>query len=345
MFSVGICLIILLFGTVDLRDMKDKLMERPLPELLYYIALLLVLQVTSMVLSAVKWRIVLRNSAVSMKNIIPATFVGHLLNNITPVGLAGGEPIRAYILYKKEKISMSIAASSVIVDLFLEIFPLFFLIILSLLVVITSGISLEVAAALLVILFALIVLFIVAVSLVYHKKYSLVFIKVIIEAVDRLPFFKRYSPRMRNNVDVIVDKFNKAMRLHMLDKEIIVMGTTVSMCNWILRVMRLYLSFIALGITVQLDTVLIVEIVVSTIAFLPLLPGALGIWEWSSVELFGILDSSILREYATMGTMLNRMFFYLVPCIIGAISAVYLGIRTLQITKTTDKEQIKELRE
>jgi len=271
-----------------------------------------------------------------MRNIIPATFVGYLVNNITPVGLAGGEPIRAYILYKTDEISMPTSASSVIVDLFLEIFPIFLMILASIGIVLSSGVPLEVSVLLVVMTFILAVLFATVVSIAYHRPYSSSLIKIIGKIISVTPFFRRYSKRLGDEFEDITQRFDEAMKLQLMDNKIIIQGVFISVLVWILRVLRLYVSFLVLGIEVALPTVVVVETVVSAVSFLPLLPGALGIWEWTSVELFSIISPysgiNISREYAAMGTLMNRVFLYLIPCIIGVIAAFYLGLNISKIT-------------
>ena len=339
LFFIGITLIILLFHTLDIRKIEDKLFEIPVVDLIFYLTILFILQIFIMLLSALKWRIVLRNSDVSVKNIIPAAFVGYLINNITPVGLAGGEPIRAYILYKMDNVDMPTSASSVIVDLFLEIFPLFLMILISIFIVISNGVPLFISFTLLLLMLILTILFLIVVSVAYKRTYSVTFLRIMTKIISVLPFFRRYTGRLRDEFDDITNRFNRAIKLHMLDNHVIVYGVTVSILVWGLRILRLYLSFMALGIKVSLTTVLVVETMVSAISFLPLLPGALGIWEWTSVELFSIISSCsdiyVNREFAAMGTIMNRIFFYLIPSIFGIVSALYLGMNISKIT--TDK--------
>jgi len=336
LFLVGVILIVLLLHTLDIKQIEGKLVKMPKQELLSYLTGLFIIQLAVMLLSALKWRIVLRNSQVSMKNIIPATFVGYLVNNITPVGLAGGEPIRAYILYKTDRISMPTSASSVIVDLFLEIFPIFIMILASIGIVLSSGVPLEVSVLLLVMMLILAVLFAAVVSIVYHKPYSSSLLRIIGKIISVTPFFRRYSERLGDEFEDITHRFDEAMKLQLLDNQIIIQGVFISSLVWILRVVRLYVSFLALGVEVALPTVVVVETMVSAVSFLPLLPGAMGIWEWTSVELFSIVSPysgiSITREYAAMGTLMNRVFLYLIPCVIGVLAAFYLGLNISRIT-------------
>jgi len=345
LFLIGIVLILLLFSTVNLKKIERIVNRIPLLEFIFYIFLLLIIQITTMLLSAVKWRIVLRNSNVSIKKMIPATFVGYLVNNITPIGLAGGEPVRAYILYKTDNVDMPTSASSVIVDLFLEIFSLCFMIIVSMFIVISSNVPAEISLVLMFIILILIILFIISISMVYSKKYSRRFIRIVSKILSKLPILKRYSYKLRENVDEIVNRFNDAMRLQMMDTQICIKGIFVSLIIWFLRISRLYFSFMAIGAGISISTAFVVETLVSAVSFLPVLPGALGIWECTSVELLGIISSctmgvAISRESAAVGTIINRIFFYIIPSIIGILSAFYLGLNIKRITENAEFKKL-----
>lgn len=346
LFLVSLLLIGLLFQSLNWQLIEDKLASLPTAELALFLIGLFLIQLGIMLLSALKWRVILKKSRVCMKNVVCATFVGHLVNNITPVGLAGGEPIRAYILYKIDDIDMPTAGSSVIVDLFLEIFPIFFILLVSLGIVLSAGLPWQVTAPLTGLMIILAIMFSIVLTLVYNKKHSKKVLRLLEKLVSILPFFKRYSKRFKEEFDDIADRFDEAMKLQLLDREIILQGITVSMGIWVLRITRLFYAFAALGIIVTIPTVFVVETMVSAVAFLPLLPGALGIWEWTSVELFHILSahlgSLVTREYAAMGTVLNRVYHYLIPSIIGLLTVLYMEMELRELTKKSPEELEEE---
>ncbi|MFH1055054.1 MAG: flippase-like domain-containing protein, partial [Candidatus Altiarchaeota archaeon] len=68
-----------------------------------YFMVLLGLQGFLMFLWAVKWRVVLRHSKVSFRNVLLVSFAGYFANNLTPVNMAGGEPLMAYLLPKVDR--------------------------------------------------------------------------------------------------------------------------------------------------------------------------------------------------------------------------------------------------
>jgi len=328
LFLLGLLLVGIILYLVNPFKVWDEMQNVPFKFLL----VLLFLQITIMINSAVKWRTILMNSRVSMKNILTATFVGHLVNNITPVGLAGGEPVRAYLLSKTEKIRFSTAVSSVIVDLFLEIFPIFILIVISMAMILVGGESETLAIILGIIAVALLALFVITIILITHKNLIPILTQRLLDILIKIPILREYAKRKREDIDGISKRFKKAMKEHMMDAKILFFGTTISIIGWILRFLRVYLAFIALGYNIPLSTLIIVETAVLAISFVPIFPGALGIWEGSSIGLFVVfgVDGAV----ASAATIIDRAFFYILPSIIGVISSIYCGINLSNIMQS-----------
>jgi hypothetical protein len=294
------------------------------------------------VLAAFKWRIILRHSAVRMRNIIPATFVGYFVNNITPIGLAGGEPVKAYIISKTDKIPMTTAISSVIVDLFLEIAPMFLFSGFAIYLIFTRHASIVLILFLAIIALSLIALFILAVNTVLSKRFSLTIIKKLVDILLKIPLLKAQVKHLLPEAEKISEEFNDAIRLHMLDNTILIFGTVLSFIVWGIRFLRTYLIFQVIGITVDFPTVIAVETMVSVLSFIPLFPGAIGIWESSSTVLYTMMTQpSVGEATAAAATIINRFYLFFIPIILGILAAIYLGINIKKITCENEPIQLK----
>lgn len=300
-----------------------------------YFLLLLALQLFTMCLSAVKWRLILRHVKVSFKNLLAATFVGYFINNITPIGLAGGEPVKAYLLSKKERIAPEKAFSSVVVDLFLEIIPIFLLSSVAIFLIISNGISIEIAMVIIAASLVLLLLFILSLTLAINKEYSLKIIGVLLCSLSRLPYMKDRADKLQSEVEEIYGKFNKAMKEQMLDNYILFFGTCISVTVWCLRLLRVYIIFLAIGIKIPLSTLIIVQAFAIVVTFIPISPGALGIWEGTNIALFVLLGGpvGVTAVKATTVTMIDRIIFYIFPTVLGILSAMWLGVDVLGLLK------------
>jgi len=307
-----------------------------------YVLLLLGVQLLSVLLAALKWRIILRHSKVLMRNIIPATFVGYFVNNITPMGLAGGEPVKAYIISKTDKIPLTTAASSVIVDLFLEIAPMFLFSGFAIYLIFTRHVSIVLILFLAIIALALVALFILAVNIVLSKRFSLSLIKKIVGLLLKIPPLRAQVQHILPEAEKISEEFNDAIRLHMLDNTTLLIGTALSFIVWGLRFLRTYLIFFAFGTEIDFPTVVAVETMVSVLSFLPIFPGSIGVWEGSSTILYTMMTQpSIGEAIAAAATIINRFYMFLIPSILGILAAIYLGINIKKITCENEPIQLK----
>jgi glycosyltransferase 2 family protein len=300
-----------------------------------YILLLIILQLFTMFLSAVKWRIILRHVKVSFTNLLAVTFVGYFINNITPIGMAGGEPVKAYLLSKKEGIAAEKAFSSVVVDLFLEIVPIFLLSSIAIFLILTNGISLEIAMVIVTASFVLLFFFLLSLTLAINKEYSMKIIKILLCSISRMPYMKSRADKILSEIEVIYGKFNKAMKEQMLDNYILLFGTGISIIVWSLRLLRVYIIFLAIGIKIPLATLVVVQAVAIVVTFIPISPGALGIWEGTNIALFSLLGASagVTAVKAATVTMIDRLVFYVFPTALGVISAMWLGVDVLGLVK------------
>ena len=300
---------------------------------LWYFLLLLVIQLATMMLSAVKWRLILYRDKVSFTNLLASTFVGYLINNINPMGMAGGEPVKAFLLSKKEKMPSEKAFASVVVDLFLEIFPIFILSAVAIFLVLSSGVPVEIAFLIAAASLGLLVLFALSVTLVINREYSLKMIAAATGLAARVPFLKGRVAKIRSEMDDIYGRFNDAMKRHMLDNNILVFGTLISMTCWFLRLLRVYVAFKAVGVDMPIPALVIVEAVAIVVTFFPILPGAIGVWEGTSIALFVILVPSVSAAEATTVALIDRVIFYIFPSVLGVIASLFLGIDIFKLAK------------
>lgn len=300
-----------------------------------YLLLLILLQLFTMFLSAVKWRLVLRQVKVSFKNLLAATFVAYFINNITPIGMAGGEPVKAYLLSKKEGIASEKVFSSVVVDLFLEIIPIFLLSSIAIFLILTNGISMEIALIIVAASFFLLFFFVLSLTLAINKEYSMKIIGMLLRCFSRIPYMKHRAEKILSEIEDIYGKFNKAMKEQMLDNYILFFGTGISVIVWALRLLRVYIIFLAIGINIPLATLVIVQAFAIVVTFIPISPGALGIWEGTNIALFSLLGASsgVTAVLATTVTMIDRLIFYVFPTVLGVIAAMWMGVDVLGLVK------------
>ncbi|MFH1126018.1 MAG: flippase-like domain-containing protein [Candidatus Altiarchaeota archaeon] len=291
-----------------------------------YFVLLFFIQVFLMVFWALKWRVVLKHYNVSFRNVLLVSFAGYFANNLTPVNMAGGEPVMAYLLPKVDKnISTESSAASVIVNTFLTIFPVFGLILLAIILGFSYNLPLKLALVLFVggsvvafVFFAVLFLFV-------KQEYSRRIITFAIRFLKKFPlvFISEHALNAEKRIDAIIDNFNDAMNKTMTDKTIMLSGIAISTIIWLGYILQTYLIFNFIGFPVPLQTILVVKIVAIMIGFLSITPGGVGIWEGVSAWLFSLYN--IPLSTATAAVFIERLFTFWIGSFIGFLAVVYLG--------------------
>ncbi len=293
---------------------------------LEYLLLLFLLQVLAMVLWAFRWSIVLKHSGVSFRSVFPVSLVGYLINNMTPIGVAGGEFARGYLLARLTKLSTAKSAASVIVDLFLDVVPVFFLLLLAISFIAAYHIP---SAIIFVLALGCLVLVLIAAfvfALVADAQLSLRMIRYVVSffSVLPLPYLREHALDAQTRVDKIVVVFQDAMTENMTDSTIMFSGFFVSLLTWVVSVLRMYFAFKAIGVEVPLMVLLVVRIIVMTVSFIPFTPGSIGLWEGLTTFMFSLFY--IKPATALAATLLERFFSFWIGSLIGVAAVAYLGV-------------------
>jgi hypothetical protein len=341
LFSIGLVAAILYLAGFD--ETVEVMMSIP-PT---YILALLAIQIFMLFLSALKWRFILRHTKVSFKKLFASTLLGYLVNNLNPLGLVGGEPVKAYVLSKSGKVPTEKSFASVVVDLFLEIVPIFLLSALAISLILLYGIPFEIAAVLGFAALIILVFFMIAVGLVLNQGFSFRVINSAIGVISTVPVLKSKAAFLRREVDEIFSRFHEAMREHLLDNQTILVGTLISIIYWLARFLRIYLIFLAIGVKMPLSAIIIVQVVATVVSFFPILPGAIGIWEGTNIALYVLLGApvGVTLAKATTVTIIDRILFYVIPSVLGVFAAFYLGINLSKLVKSEMKDEKVELEE
>ena len=89
------------------------------------IGIAIAMQVFTYYLYTLRWKILngVANINSGIKELLPMVLVGLAVNNITPSGRGGGEPVRAYILAKEKNYPMEETFATVVADRALDTFP------------------------------------------------------------------------------------------------------------------------------------------------------------------------------------------------------------------------------
>jgi len=312
----------------------------------YFILLAIATQVVTYYLYTVRWNIVNKTADINIgiKKLLPMVLVGMAINNITPSGRGGGEPVRAYILAKKTDNPTEEGFATVIADRALDTFPF---ILLAIITIISMILYFSLSPIILIILIISVVgiaaLFILLIYMSINKKFGKKMTKWIVKIVKF--FYKKISEEeLEEKVIKAISGFQKTMRTTMSDKKILYYAIPLSFLIWFTEIFRVYLVFLAFGATVNFVLIGEVFIVASLIGMIPLLPGGLGAVDGVMILFYSA--AGISPSISAAATVIERLISFWMTTIIGFIIMPYYGSSVLdKITSTSvdEKETAKEV--
>ena len=294
----------------------------------YYILLSVILQLFIIVLYGLRWNLInkIANIHCSLKSIIPMTLVGLGVNNITPAGRGGGEPVRAYILSRDKDYPMEETFATVVADRALDTFPFVVLAIITL-IAMTFHFDVDVWLMILMIIgvIAIVAFLGVIVYMCINEAFGLKVQNWVIKLVRR--FYKKDTVELESKIKETIAGFQKTMRLLLSKKDIFFYALPVSFLIWIFEIIRVYLVFVAFGSFVNPMIIGEVFILASLVGMIPVLPGGLGAVD--SVMIIFYASAGISASISAGATVIERLISYWLVTILGLCILPYYGSSVL----------------
>ncbi|MCG2828862.1 UPF0104 family protein [Methanothermobacter sp. K4] len=302
-----------------------RALERTSP---YFLAVNFLLEALILVLWTVRWRLILNlvDDAPSFPRLMMLLFASIFGNNITP-GAAGGEPLRAYLLREVEGTPFEIGFASSTADRVFEFIPFAVISILSAVLIMTWSISIWTRVVVSVLIFFTIAFFSAAIYAGMNRDIAQrLALSVVRRAVEWVSRFRKGDisfSRIHERVIFYINRFSEGFSTAITDKRVFIAGFFVSLGMWALDVCRLYVCFLAVGVSPPAVPLIIIYTVGILISLLPLLPGSLGLREGILVGLFAV--AGIGADYVMAASVVDRIASYFAPTMIGFLAALYYG--------------------
>ncbi|AMD18485.1 membrane protein [Methanobrevibacter sp. YE315] len=335
--SVLILLIMLWFVGIDKVISALKVANLSL------IGLAIVTQVFTYFLYTLRWQILnkIADMDVSIKKLLPMVLVGLAINNITPSGRGGGEPVRAYLLYRDNKeYTFDETLATVVADRALDTFPF---VILAAITIASMALFFDfdvwllvvMVLSVIVILTILIVLIYMCINPVFGERVD----NWIIGLVRR--FYKKNSEDLENKIHNAIVGFQGTMRMLISNKKGLVYTITLSFIIWIFEIIRVYLVFLAFGANVNLIIVGEVFIVACLVGMIPLLPGGLGAVDGLMILFYSA--AGVSTSVSAAATVIERLISFWMATILGMVILPYYGSSVLdKISFSSSPDEIEE---
>ncbi len=315
-FFMGISIIILvvMLWFVGIDKVIDALKMAKLE----YITLAIAIQVFTYYLYTLRWQILnnLADINVSIKKLLPMVLVGLAVNNITPSGRGGGEPVRAYILSREEDYPMEETFATVVADRALDTFPF---IVLAVITIIGATFYFEFETWLLVVMIlAVIAIVLILAVLIYmsiNPKFGQRVDNWIIGIVRR--FYKKNSSALEEKIHKVIHGFQDTMKLVIYNKNVMYYALPLSFIIWIAEISRVYFVFLAFGANISPIIIGEVFIIASLVGMIPLLPGGLGAVDGIMIVFYSA--AGISASLSAAATVIERLISFWMATIIGMV--------------------------
>ena len=335
--SVVILLIMLYFVGID--QVIDALKMANL----YIVALAIATQIFTYFLYTLRWEILVKLADmkdVSIWKLLPMVLVGLAINNITPSGRGGGEPVRAYLLSKDNKdYHFDETFATVVADRALDTFPF---VVLAAFTIASMALFMNFDLWLLVIMvvavIAIVAILIVLIYMCINPGFGQVVDGWIIGLVRR--FYKKNSEELENKIHEAILGFQNTMKILISNRKGLVYTLTLSFIIWIFEIIRVYLVFLAFGADVSLIVIGEVFIVACLVGMIPLLPGGLGAVDGLMIVFYSA--AGIPSSVSAAATVIERLISFWMTTIVGLVILPYFGTSDISKISSASNEEIEE---
>ena len=326
-------LIFLLFGLVIMAVMLyfigiDEVIEALKLSNLWLVLLAIVIQIFTYFLYTWRWNIINKtaNMDLGIKKSLPMVLVSLAVNNITPSGRGGGEPVRAYLLAKEGHFKFEDTFATVIADRALDTFPFVILAILTIIgIILTFSLDIKLIAFLVICVTLITAAVILLIYVCINEAFGVKLTSWIIKIVRRL--YKKFNEGTEQRIIEAVKVFQARMNALLRDRTILYHALPLSFVIWIFEILRVYVVFLAFGANVSPIIIGEVFILASFVGMIPLLPGGLG-----------AVDGIMILFYATAGitasisaavTVVERLISFWMTTFVGLIFLTMFGTSVL----------------
>lgn len=340
LLAISVVILLIMLWFVGIEQVIDALRIANLG----IIALAVAAQVFTYFLYTLRWQILnkLADMDVSIKRLLPMVMVGLAVNNITPSGRGGGEPVRAYLLAKAdEDYHFEDTFATVVADRALDTFPF---VVLAAITIASMALFFDfdiwLIAVMVAAVIAIVAILMILIYMCINPQFGLRVDGWIIGLVRR--FYKKNSEELENKIHEAIHGFQETMKMLMSNKKGLAITLTLSFVIWIFEIIRVYLVFLAFGANVDPIVIGEVFIVACLVGMIPLLPGGLGAVDGLMILFYSA--AGIPASISAAATVIERLISFWMTTIIGMVLMPYYGADVLdKISSTSSPEELEEV--
>ena len=306
----------------------DEVIEALKLSNLWLVLLAIVIQIFTYFLYTWRWNIINKTADMDLgiKKSLPMVLVSLAVNNITPSGRGGGEPVRAYLLAKEGHFKFEDTFATVIADRALDTFPFVILAILTIIgIIFTFSLDIKLIAFLVIMVTLITVAVILLIYVCINEAFGVKLTSWIIKIVRR--FYKKFNEDTEKRIIEAVKTFQARMNALLRDKTILYYALPLSFVIWIFEILRVYVVFLAFGARVSPIIIGEVFILASFVGMVPLLPGGLGAVDGIMILFYA--NAGITASLSAAATVVERLISFWMTTFVGLIFLTMFGTSVL----------------
>ena len=306
----------------------DEVIEALKQSNLWLVLLAIVIQIFTYFLYTWRWNIINKTADMDLgiKKSLPMVLVSLAVNNITPSGRGGGEPVRAYLLAKEGHFKFEDTFATVIADRALDTFPFVILAILTIIgIIFTFSLDIKLIAFLVIMVTLITVAVILLIYVCINEAFGVKLTSWIIKIVRR--FYKKFNEDTEKRIIEAVKTFQARMNALLRDKTILYYALPLSFVIWIFEILRVYVVFLAFGARVSPIIIGEVFILASFVGMVPLLPGGLGAVDGIMILFYA--NAGITASLSAAATVVERLISFWMTTFVGLIFLTMFGTSVL----------------
>ena len=306
----------------------DEVIEALKLSNLWLVLLAIVIQIFTYFLYTWRWNIINKTADMDLgiKKSLPMVLVSLAVNNITPSGRGGGEPVRAYLLAKEGHFKFEDTFATVIADRALDTFPFVILAILTIIgIIFTFSLDIKLIAFLVIMVTLITVAVILLIYVCINEAFGVKLTSWIIKIVRR--FYKKFNEDTEKRIIEAVKTFQARMNALLRDKTILYYALPLSFVIWIFEILRVYVVFLAFGAKVSPIVIGEVFILASFVGMVPLLPGGLGAVDGIMILFYA--NAGITASLSAAATVVERLISFWMTTFVGLIFLTMFGTSVL----------------
>lgn len=328
-FAIGIILILLVINNFGLAATINAIQNANMGWLLVAV----LLQLAFIGLFILRLKVLVNDKGyVSTGQMFRVSMSGMFVSMVTPLAKLGGEPLKMHMLQGNvgsHNASAAVAIES-LVELFSSLFTIFVI------AVLLFG-SIPPAFTTTLLIFLVVVGF--AMGLLLKIFLTPHWLKKLVHWLAN-----RMAHMLEAEVKDYAEMFSDAFYSMLRSKKRVWGAFLLSMGMKLLEVLRLWAVFLALGVLLPFNYVVVIWAIILVLMFVPWLPGSLGLVEFAGISV--IISFGVASPVAASSLVLDRLFSFWLPLVIGiyAFSAAKKHGELPNITLSRKSKLNKHLR-